>query len=83
MPQIANSISIGNIITIVSLLFVAGMAWSDATSRIAQVSNEVVDHESRLRVIESKVGESLARIDERLASIERKLNKTVPQMVAE
>ena len=83
MPQIANSISIGNIITIVSMLFVAGMAWSDTTSRIAQVSNEVVDHESRLRVIESKVGESLARIDERLASIERKLNKTVPQMVAE
>ena len=83
MPQIANSISLGNIITIVSMLFVAGMAWSDTTSRIAQVSNEVVDHESRLRVIESKVGESLARIDERLASIERKLNKTVPQMVAE
>lgn len=83
MPQISSQVSLGNIITIVSMLFVAGMAWSDTTSRITQVSAEVSDHESRLRVIESKVGESLARIDERLASIERKLNKTVPQMVAE
>lgn len=83
MPQISSQISLGNIITIVSMLFVAGMAWSDTTSWIAQVSNEVVDHESRLRVIESKAGESLARIDERLASIERKLNEGVPQMVAE
>lgn len=82
VPQVTNAISLGNIITIVSLLFVAGAAWSDASSRLTQQAAEIADHEARIRLIETRVGETLARIDERLASIERKLAKQ-PYLVQE
>ena len=73
MPQIDNRVSFGNILTIVALLVPAVMAWATLTAQARQHDNILVDHEARLRVIETKIGESLARIDQRLTQIEGRL----------
>ena len=75
MPQATNTISLGNILTIVTMAVMVIVAWTNVSAQTSQHAAEIADHESRLRVIETKVGETLSRIDERLASIERKLAK--------
>lgn len=73
MPELENRISLGNILTIIALAVPAIMAWATLSATASQHSVEIADHESRLRVIETRIGESLSRIDERLSAIERKL----------
>lgn len=73
MPQIENRISLGNILTIVALAVPAIMAWATLSAQAQQHAIELADHEARLRVIETRIGETLARIDERLSVIEGKL----------
>ena len=73
MPQIENRISLGNILTIVALAVPAIMAWATLSAQVQQHAIELADHEARLRVIETRIGETLARIDERLSVIEGKL----------
>lgn len=73
MPQIENRISLGNLLTIVALAVPAIMAWATLSAQAQQQAVELADHEARLRVIETRIGETLSRIDERLSVIERKL----------
>ena len=73
MPQIENRISLGNLLTIVALAVPAIMAWATLSAQAQQHAIELADHEARLRVIETRIGETLARIDERLSVIEGKL----------
>lgn len=73
MPPIENRISLGNILTIIALAVPAIMAWATLSAQAQQHAIELADHEARLRVIETRIGETLSRIDERLFAIERKL----------
>jgi len=82
MPQISNSVSLGNILTIAAMAVAVITAWSTVNAQVTQHGKELLDHENRLRVIELKIGDNLARIDERLGNIERKL-ATVPAMGVE
>lgn len=71
MPQIDKRISIGNIIQIATFLVIFAAAYSRISASTEAAANELLDHESRIRVIESTVATTLGRIDERLSNIER------------
>lgn len=73
MPHIENRISLGNILTVLALAVPAIMAFATLNAQAGQNAAQIADHEARLRVIETTISEKLARIDERLTSIEGKL----------
>lgn len=73
MPHIENRISLGNILTVLALAVPAIMAFATMNAQASQSAAQIADHEARLRVIETTISENLARIDERLGSIEAKL----------
>lgn len=71
MPQIENKITMGNILTIVVLIFTVAVAWGALQTQMAQAETSITDHEARLRVLERDVVQGLSRIDERLSNMER------------
>lgn len=71
MPQIENKITMGNILTIVVLIFSIAVAWGALQTQMAQAETSITDHEARLRVLERDVVQGLSRIDERLSNMER------------
>ncbi len=70
MPKVEARITLGNLITIGVLLVSVAVAWGTANAEINQVQGEIADHESRLRILESRVIEGLSRIDQRLSNLE-------------
>jgi septation ring formation regulator EzrA len=74
MPQISNNISLGNILTMAGMAVAIIMAWSSVNADVKSSRAQLEDHETRIRIIEAKVSDTLSRIDERLTNIERKLS---------
>lgn len=71
MPEIDKRISLGNIIQIGTFLVVFAIAYARLNAASEAASVDLVDHEARIRTLEGTVASTLARIDERLATIER------------
>lgn len=75
MPHFENRISLGNILIFVGMAVPTIVALANVSAQASENQRELLDHEARLRVVETRIGDTLARIDERLSSIERKLRE--------
>lgn len=76
MPRIEAKITLGNVAIIAQLLLMwwgAATAYTSLTNAVAQASEEVQDHETRIRSLESLTLDRLGRIEERLIAIEERL----------
>lgn len=75
MPEIDRRVSLGNLLTIAALLIPALMAWGALQAQSTSQSEQLQDHEQRIRILENTLTGSLARIDARLSQIEKELSK--------
>jgi hypothetical protein len=75
MPQIDNRISLGNLITLIVLMISGIVAFSAVQGKTTANSEDIKDHETRIRVLENVITGSLARIDGRLERLEKELSK--------
>lgn len=67
-----NSIlNTGTLLQMATLLVVLGITYSTLTHKTDAASQDIADHEQRLRVLENTVLKTLTRMEERLAVIER------------
>ena len=73
MPEIRNQITTGNLLQIGAMLVAVVMAFAVVQGQASAASQDIQDHEGRIRVLESVYNNQLARIDERLARIEKGL----------
>ena len=73
MPEIRNQITTGNLLQIGAMLVAVAMAFAVVQAQASAAADDITDHEGRIRVLESITQSQLARIDERLARIERGL----------
>lgn len=76
MSRIEAKITLGNVAIIAQLLLMwwgAATGYSSLTNAVAQASEEVQDHETRIRSLESLTLDRLGRIEERLIAIEERL----------
>jgi hypothetical protein len=72
-PKFGPQISLGNVITILTLIIGAAISYAVLTARSDVHAKTLADHEARLRVIENNVAPALARIDERLLQLQRQI----------
>lgn len=70
-PRFEPKISLGNVITIVTMIIAAAISYAVLTARSDVHADTLADHEARLRVIENNVAPALARIDERLLQLQQ------------
>lgn len=70
MPEYRNSITLGNVLQVATMLVLLAMAWATLDAKAAAAQRSVEDHEARLRVVEAQMLRTMARLDERLARIE-------------
>ena len=75
MPEIDNRISLGNVITLGVLLLSGTMAFTAVQGQTNAHGEEIKDHEARVRALEATLAGSLARIEQRLITIERGLGQ--------
>ena len=71
MPEIDNRISFGNVLTLFVLMVSGLLAFSTVQSRTNLHAEQLRDHEARLRLVESSLAGTLARIEQRLIAIEK------------
>lgn len=71
MPEIDARISLGNVITLVVLLVSGVLAFSTVQGQTTAQGDQLRDHEARLRILESTLAGQLARIEQRLITIEK------------
>lgn len=64
-----GTVNVPVIVTIVAGVFSVGLAQAQLNSHTQKID----DHEVRLRTVEGSVASSLARIEEKVANIERRL----------
>lgn len=75
MPEIDRRISLGNLLTVAALLIPGLFAFATVQAATSSHAEQLRDHEARIRTIENTVTSGLARIDARLAQIEKELAK--------
>jgi outer membrane lipoprotein-sorting protein len=75
MPEIDKRISLGNILTVLALLVPGLFAFATVQAQTSSHAETLRDHEARIRLIETTITGSLARIDARLGQIEKELTK--------
>lgn len=73
MPEIRNQITTGNLLQIGAMLVAVVMAFGIVQSQASASAEDIRDHEGRIRILEGVYNNQLARIDERLARIEKGL----------
>lgn len=75
MPKIENRITLGNIISVITMLIAVLAAFITMQNQTSAHGKTLDDHEQRVRVLENTLTGSLARIDARLSQIEKELSK--------
>lgn len=73
MPEIKSQITTGNLLQVAVTLCAVVAAFISVQHQASAAVEDITDHEGRIRVLESITQSQLARIDERLARIERGL----------
>ena len=71
MPEIDNRISFGNVLTLFVLMVSGLLAFSTMQDQTDLHAEQLRDHEARMRLIESSLAGTLARIEQRLIAIEK------------
>lgn len=71
MPEIENKISLGNLwsIGVTLVTVISAFVWLQAAG--TQNSEDIRDHEARIRVMESTLSTRLTRMEAQLDAIER------------
>ena len=75
MPEIDNRISFGNVLTLFVLMVSGLLAFSTVQGQTNIHAEQLRDHEARVRALEATLAGSLARIEQRLITIERGLGQ--------
>lgn len=70
MPEMRNQITLGNLIQIAVTLATVAIAAGGMSMAVNSQSKSIADHEVRLRLLESRISSSLARIELKLEIIE-------------
>lgn len=71
MPELKPQITTGNILQIVVMIGAVAVLWGGITAQMNFAAERISDHETRLRALEVRVLDSLARVEQRLIIIER------------
>lgn len=74
MPEIDNRISFGNVLTLFVLMVSGVLAFSTVQGQTNLHAEQLRDHEARMRLVESSLAGTLARIEQRLTAIEKATN---------
>lgn len=75
MTEVKNQITTGNLVgaalTLVTAAVSIAVAWGALNSSLGAMAKGFDDHESRLRVLEFQITSELAKINAKLATIEK------------
>lgn len=72
---IKHQITTGNLLQIGLMLVAVAVAWATIDIRSQAATNQIADHEARIRTLERDVISGIARIEQRLIQLE---GRTIP-----
>lgn len=80
MPQIDNRFSLGNLITLATLLVFGAMAWAALDTLSTATAARTAEHELRIRALETREASQIADIKAQLAHMQASIDRLIRKM---